>query len=230
LVFIEISLSIDTTSGYIYFGFWVMGFTILGFLLLMGPWSKFRESWAQHFLEHAFLINKKVGIEKEKDKTECEKLDEKLLAKNIGEDFLNDFKPEQIQEENLVDISNSDLKDLIRAQRDAERPSLRRSIRQRQPEIIDLTQDEIVNEPPSQRRRIEIDLTQDEETSKPSSRRRRVEVETEAASNAATVNRSNAAPSETPFIDSLRDQGGDLFSPQRVAMRQALYEMRKRVD
>jgi hypothetical protein len=91
LVFIEISLSIDTTSGYIYFGFWVTGFTILGFLLLMGPWSKFRESWAQHFLEHALLINKKVGIEKEKDKTECEKLDEKLLTKNIGDDFLEDF-------------------------------------------------------------------------------------------------------------------------------------------
>jgi hypothetical protein len=137
----------------------------------------------------------------------------------IPTDFLNDFKPQQIEEENLLDISNSDLKNAIRAQIDAERPRLRPRIREREePEIIDLTQDEILNEPPSQRRR--------------------VEVETEAASNAATVNRSNTVPdssygqqttpSETPFIDSLRESKGDLFSPKRVAMRQALYEMRKR--
>ena len=93
VVFVGIALSIDTNTGSkIYFGAWVAGYTILLIGILFHPWNTFKNKWVEHFRKHSKLIEKNVGLEKEKDKTECEKLDEKL--------------------DEMVDLSDTDLNEL----------------------------------------------------------------------------------------------------------------------
>ena len=98
LVFAGIALSIDTNTGSkIYFGAWVSGFTLLMYCVLIRPWKKFKGIWREHFLEHSKSIEKKIGLEKEENKTECEKLDEKLDEMNVDLDDINlsDIKLDQ---------------------------------------------------------------------------------------------------------------------------------------
>ena len=122
------------------------------------------------------------------------------------------------QDDNFLNMDNNALREAIRAQADRDRPRLRPRVRPRQePELIDLTLDEEVNEPPAQRRR--------------------VEAATKADATAATVARNNeilygsygvpTGPSQTPFLDSLTIQAGDVMSPERVALREAIFNMRK---
>jgi hypothetical protein len=88
IIFCIISTSIDTKKdSQIYFGALVCGFALVGFFILINPWFKFKNSWIEHFKEHAMKIEKQVGIKKEEDKTDCEKLDEKLEGENILKGF-----------------------------------------------------------------------------------------------------------------------------------------------